>query len=538
VIEYEIDQFPQAEPQAIVEIPRVRIAGTGDRIIDAWDPRLKDIPDYVREIIVQGKTEDDDDPKRRAWSRSEWQWHASCEMVRHGVDSETHFVVLMDPDLGLWPTIQSHGGERYARRQIERATEVARSFATNEEGKIYPTMYSNIRLALIKLGCQFSYDEFRDVEILQGLEGLGPVIDDAVVIRLHRLIQDVHGFLVPKLQLFDAITDLCREGAFHPVRDYLAGLKWDGVARVETWLTEYAGVEDTSYSRAVGRIFLLAAVRRARQPGVRFGKMLILEGGQGKGKSTLLRNLMPDPAWFSDEIPLAAGTRELVEGTRGKWLLEEAELSTFGNAQVEKLKAAITRQTDRARPAYGRKVMDIPRQYVLAGSTNEERYLEDRTGNIRFWPTKTIGRLKFEEIVSVRDQLWAEVAVREAAGESLDLDEGLWDVAGEEQSQRETIDPWEELLEEELPAVGKVLPNDLYIFLGYDTNEKRDKRIALRVGRIMRRLGWKYGPLRFDKVPHKCWVRGEGALVQVTAEIRGEGRERHLITNAVTADNF
>jgi len=500
----------------------VRIEGTAEPVEDALtDPRLKDIPGWCREIIVNGKILDDDDPKRVKWSRSDWQWWCSCEMVRCGVDPEVHFAVLMDSDLGLWPTVRDHGGAKYARRQVERATERARAFVTNEEGKVLTSSYANIRLALLKIGAQFSYDEFSDKYIVTGIDGIGPAVDDPALVRMHRLVQESFAFLAPKKQFDNAVIDLCREAPFHPVRVYLDGLTWDGKGRIDTWLIDYAGVEDTSYARAVGRIFLLAGVRRVRQPGCRFGKMLILEGSQGKGKSTLLRSLMPNPDWFQDDVPLSGKTQEIIEVTRGKWLLEEAELSTFGHAAVEKLKAAITRQTDRARMAYARMVTDVPRQFIMAGSTNEERYLEDKTGNIRFWPVRTSGALKVEELVKVRDALWAEAAAREAAGESIDLDESLWDAARGEQEKRESVDPWEEALEAALPpGGGKILSDDLYTFVGVEI-EKRDRRAAHRLGKIMRKMGYRYENQRFGQELRKCWFSADGTLTTLHVEICG-----------------
>lgn len=533
-LEYDVAAFPQADVPRVGSVAggigAAPVAAPAAPVLDVLgDPRLENLAGWAKVIIVHGRDPDCDDPKKARWSRSEWQWAASNEMARAKIDPAVHLAILLDPGFGISETILAHGGEKYARRQIARAQEAAASFVTNEEGNIIPHIYANIRLGLLKLGARFSYDEFADRYLIEGVDGTGPIVDDACIVRLHRIVQDAFHFTPKKIQFADAVEDLCREGAFHPVREYLAGLKWDGVGRIDTWLRDYAGVEDTPYSRAVGRIFLIAAVRRVRQPGCRFGKMLILEGGQGKGKSTLLRTLMPVPSWFSDEVPLSGITRELVEGTRGKWLLEEAELSTFGTAAVERLKAAITRQTDRARAAYARRALDIPRQFVLAGSTNEERYLEDRTGNIRFWSVRTSGWLRTEELVGVRDALWAEAGAREAAGESIDLEQELWDAAAAEQEKRMTLDPWEESLAEVLPADGgRILPEDLFIFVGLDAVKDRDKRAALRLGRIMRRLGWRYTALNFDGVVRRCWER-PGMLRQLVAEVRADGRIRALV---------
>src|SRR5690606_5564456 len=139
--------------------------------------------------------------------------------------------------------------------------------------------------------------------------------------------------------------------------------------------------------------------------------------------------------YFTDEFQLGMNSQKTLEAISGKWLIEVAELSGIRKGEVETIKATISRRTDRARKAYDRLVSEVPRQCVFIGSTNADRYLRDAPGNRRFWPVK-IERCRLDELRKDRDQLWAEAAHREAAGESIRLDAALWPVAGAEQELR------------------------------------------------------------------------------------------------------
>ncbi len=202
------------------------------------------------------------------------------------------------------------------------------------------------------------------------------------------------------------------------VRDYLDALVWDGVPRIDRWLVEYAGVEDSSYIRAVSRAFLVAAVRRVRQPGCSFDTMLVLEGAQGTGKSSALRILAISDDWFTDDVSM--GSREVIEATAGKWIVEMSEIEGMGQGDVAALKAFLATRTDQARPAYQREVVKVPRQFVIVGTTSASEYLKDSTGNRRFWPVHVGRSFDLDRLRADRDQLWAEAAVAEAKDEPIE----------------------------------------------------------------------------------------------------------------------
>ena len=140
--------------------------------------------------------------------------------------------------------------------------------------------------------------------------------------------------------------------------DYLDSLNWDGKPRVDTWLTDYLGVPETPYSRAVGRLLLVAAVRRARHPGCKFDEMLVLENEQGKDKSTALKVLAVREEWFADDLVLNDDPKKQIEQISGKWIVEAGELKGMRRRQAEFLKSFLSRQMDRARMSYGRLVRE------------------------------------------------------------------------------------------------------------------------------------------------------------------------------------
>ena len=227
----------------------------------------------------------------------------------------------------------------------------------------------------------------------------------------------------------DARVLVSRENIFHPVLDYLNGLEWDGVPRAETLLIDYMGAEDTPYTRAVTRKTLAAAVRRVRQPGVKFDNVLILVGKQGCGKSYLVSRL--GGKWFSDTLTNIQG-KEAYEELQGFWIVEIAELSALRKSEVEAVKHFIAKQSDSYRAAYDRHVRTRARQCIFFGTTNNAEFLRDATGNRRFLPVDVDpakARLSvFDDLTDeVRDQIWAEACVIEAgtkdrAGEKLYLD--------------------------------------------------------------------------------------------------------------------
>ncbi len=230
------------------------------------------------------------------------------------------------------------------------------------------------------------------------------------------------GIMVRSNVVHEGVDMVAREHAFHPVRDYLDGLRWDRKPRLETWAIDYLGALDDEYVRAVSARWLISAVARIYKPGCKADCCLILEGPQGTLKSTALKTL-GDP-WFTDEIA-ELGTKDAGQQLQGTWIIELAELNSLSRAEVNKAKAFLSRATERFRWSYGRRVVEYPRQCVFAGSVNRSEYLRDETGGRRFWPI-ACGAIDIERLAKTRDQLWAEAVMRYGRGDPWWLDTPSW----------------------------------------------------------------------------------------------------------------
>ena len=263
--------------------------------------------------------------------------------------------------------------------------------------------------------------------------------------RLWREVDDAHlmHYIESRFGVFNTVFYLpaLRRAAdqrrFHPIRDYVKSLTgWDGVPRVETLLVDFLGAEDTPYVRAVTRKLLLAALHRAFNPGVKFDNILVLSGPQGIGKSTLISRL--GMGWYSDSLSLSdMNDKTAAEKLQGYWLIEISEMAGMKKADLEKVKSFLTRQDDKYREAYSRRVCSHPRQCVFIGTTNNtDGYLRDTTGNRRFWTVNVTGQGKrkpWELDQAEVDQIWTEAVCM--VGEPLTLSSSLERQSAEVQRQ-------------------------------------------------------------------------------------------------------
>lgn len=269
-----------------------------------------------------------------------------------------------------------------------------------------------------------------------------------------------------------AVMKVTDDRSYHPIRAFIEDLpEWDGVERVDTLLIDYLGASDTAYVRAVTRKTLCAAISRVLRPGCKFDSMLVLNGPQGVGKSTLIAKLAGE--WFSDSLNLGdTKDKTAAEKLQGYWILEIGELAGLKKAEVETLRSFLSRQNDIYRASFGKRATPHLRQCVFFGTTNAESgYLRDTTGNRRFWPVKTPGgaakhswQLTGEEI----QQIWAEALVYVKRGEKLYLDADMETLAKTEQREAMESDEREGLVRVYLDTL---LPAD---WDSMDTFERRN----------------------------------------------------------------
>lgn len=255
----------------------------------------------------------------------------------------------------------------------------------------------------------------------------------------------------------DAVSLTGSRHAKDPVRSYLEGLTWDGTERLDRLFIDYLGAEDNSYTRAVTRKMLVAAVARCFRPGCKFDQICILSGFQGIGKSLLLSRL--GQGWFNDSITSFDG-KEARESLRGVWIVELGEMTAFSRSESEAAKQFLSQTEDRYRAAYGRRTAQYPRRCVFFGTSNSLEFLRDTTGNRRFWPidcsTERRTKLVHDDFTpEVVDQVWAEAVVRYRAGEELILRDELYAAAVAEQQAHMERDPWQgqiaEFLAQQVP---------------------------------------------------------------------------------------
>ena len=210
---------------------------------------------------------------------------------------------------------------------------------------------------------------------------------------------------------------------------------------------------DPKYLAAVAVKFMISAVARALSPGCKVDTMLVLEGVQGAGKSSAAR-ILAGVEYFSDNLP-SMGTKDASDHVRGKWIIEVGELSAMHKSEIELTKAFISRQEEKFRPAYQRKEITYKRRCVFIGTTNQDAYLRDETGNRRFWPVG-VGTIDLAALKRDRDLLWAEALYHYLKGEKWYLTEDEGKLAAEVQKDRVSEDIWQEKLSIKLEDITEI----------------------------------------------------------------------------------
>jgi putative DNA primase/helicase len=300
------------------------------------------------------------------------------------------------------------------------------------------------------------------------------------------------------------------DGRFHPVHAFLNALPaWDGVERLRHWLHECLGAEDNEYAALVGAWFLMGMVQRVLHPGCQMDYMVVLEGLQGKRKSTALRTLVGRDEWFAD-TPIRLGYKDALLTLAGIWLYEVSELDSFNKAEVTAVKIYVSSRVDRVREPFARRMADRPRSSVFAGSTNQSEYFKDPTGARRFWPVACDGEIDLAKLAQWREQLFAEVMARL---NHADQDQRRYYPTREEtdkylvpqQERREIVDPWFERIATWLDSSqnygdGGLMVREVDNFTTHDLLTKAlnvpidridgGRQMSTRVGIAMHKLQW------------------------------------------------
>ena len=354
----------------------------------------------------------------------------------------------------------------------------------------------------------FSYDEFACRMFIDG----GDWNEETTIQLLDEYIGKHPLNKEPTLKTIEqAAFSLSRTNKFNSVADYLNGLKWDGVKRIDTWLIKYCGAEDTLLNRGISRKFMISFVKRPLQPGCKLDTMLVQEGKQGRGKSSIFARLAGSPERFYDGPIIHENGKEQQSLLQGIWAVEIAELSDFKRGDINKVNSFLSRTHDRARVLYTNIAINRPRTCVIAGTTNEHKYLLNDE-NRRFWCV-VIGAIDLIALEQDRDQLLAEAVAAFKHGEDAILPKVLWGAAAEMQQQRRIRDDWEDLLASALeyppsksnsgihkPTIEEIVYKTRKVLfvpsvtlstqvLGLAARDMRGMT-SHRLAAVMRRLGW------------------------------------------------
>jgi predicted P-loop ATPase len=399
--------------------------------------------------------------------------------------------------------------------------EIARPMFLEKKGKIEAN-YRNTQRAIESARLGVGYDELSQRPVLRAERlpwsvDIGRELTDDLIRIVREWIMEQFGFEPRREDVSDVLFALATKNTFNPVVDFLDDLNWDGVSRVDRLFPDYFGSPDSEYERAVGRILLLAAVRRMRKPGTKFDTVPIIEGKQGSGKTSALRILGRD--WHSDAELGRVDGKDAAGVLHDVWIMELGELTAMNKAEVDHLKAFVSRCEDRYRPPYGKMVKTYPRRCVFVGTTNSGSYLRDSTGNRRYLPVST-GVIDLDALRRDRDQLWAEASVLEMTGESLVMPSLLWDAAADKQGDRLVNDPWLDNLSSYLATSStrtRISSRELLEFGLEVPCSRQNQNDAKRVAVLMAKLGWQHkGNLRVGSQSGTGYISPEDPLFKAS----------------------
>ncbi len=354
------------------------------------------------------------------------------------------------------------------------------------------TSIANVKAAFDHLGIHPWHNDFTNIPEIEGAAGRH-VLDDHGVSEVWRRCNEIRFFATDAF-IAKAWKALARLDRRHPIRDWLDGLVWNGTKRLERLFIDYAGAPDTPYNRALGILIGVAMVRRIRQPGYKFDHVILLRGPQDIAKSLFWQTLA-SPAYFTDDFDFSLSSKEIIEQTARKWVIEVAEMKGMTPKQIGHIRALITRQVDSSRLAYGvGMAQDFPRHFVVVGTINEHAILHDQHGNRRF-DIIDVTKIDIEALKRDREQILAEACVLEKTYGYLVLPDAVKPDAKAMQDEALVRDNMADDIEDALASrYGFVARDDIYdhVLTITKTHSKRnDREIARVIKETVSRLGWK-----------------------------------------------
>lgn len=466
-------------------------------------------PGWV-EAIVTGTNP----PGKNYTSRSELVFACVLWMLVRGVQPGHVLSIITATDLGISAHVRENPTPfAYARRQIERALAAIEMRAggwpvRDNDGRPIKNHPQNVRHALAVLGVDAQRNTFTQTDEFRGFGLDGRDLNDIAEILSSTFARDLDYWAAPAVIKRELLA-MAHEQKYHPVLDYLDGLKWDGKRRIDTWLADYCGADDSDLNREFGSKFLIAGVRRIKHPGIKFDTMLVMEGPQGVGKSQVAQRLAVREDWFCGSLDLKSDDKTKAELLARAWIVECQELDGLNKSTSQNLKRFLSTSIDTYRRAYGRDAGEYGRHCIILGTTNEGAYLRDLTGNRRIWPV-LVRRIDLARFSADLDQLWAEAVAREQAGEAITLSPHLWVAAAEVQGNRMVEDAFGDVLEDAFgEAMGRVSMDSVKLLLGIDTS-RMSPMDTRRIKAIMAGLGWDYGIHRLHDLSKREWTQRRG----------------------------
>lgn len=363
---------------------------------------------------------------------------------------------------------------------------------------------------LAELGANLRFNE-----MTQQCEWNGKPIEEHDIVDI-RIIIERENYQPQDRDTRPAIDRVCRENSYNPIRDYLVGLKWDGVPRLEWWMQKLLGAPDTPFVKLVGPKVLISAVARAMDPGCKVDTVLVIEGPQGLKKSSAVAALFGDE-YTAESVSIFGQHNKMVMQMMGAWCVELAEFVAILRKDQNEVKGLLSMRSDKVVLPYAKIASTHPRRQVFFATINPDEigYLTDNTGNRRYWPVSATA-IDIEGIKSRRDQLWAEAFHAYSKGERwwLEGDENV--VAEAQAAARMEEDAWAEPLRKAIQreeegrciTISEITSDEALSMIGVP-NERKDKRAQMRAGAALASLGFRRGTSRpkGGGAPRKVWLK-------------------------------